>query len=168
MGLILNPYRFAAAGGGAITIGNTVARTGNLATGANNQIGVAWQATQSGTVNFITIVGHGSSATSVNYRLCIYAATSLTAWGALLGQTADQNGLGIAEVKKVALQAPVSIVAGNWYAITVQTAASMPAGSSNGGQDRFFADTYSDGAAATAGATDLFSTGAHCIYASTL
>lgn len=167
MGMIINPFASADAG---ITLGNTnTTHNTNISAAANNQVGNAYQASVSGTLNYITVIGSSALAYSTNYRMCIYAATSQTVWsGAKLGETAVQNSLGINEVKKVALLAPVSVVAGNWYAITFQAETTMANGAQTFGLgDRFFADTYSDGALATALASGANSANTRMIYAST-
>lgn len=141
----------------------------NLSAAQDNQQGAAWQASVSGTLNYISIAGHQSNDYTTNYRLCIYAATNQTTWsGALLGETAVQSVLNHGTVVKAALLSPVSITAGNWYAITVQPdAPGMACGATSGGQgDRFFGDTYSDGAAGTAGASAFNASDTRCIFAS--
>lgn len=142
------------------TLGNSATPDSNHGLNADWQHGQAYQATSSFTATRIFLHGDPGSSATFNYRLCIYAATSETVWsGALLGQTAEQTSLGTNELHQAALLAPVSIVAGNWYALTVQSSTgsgSGPyAGGLSGGSSRFFTDTYSDGAASTAGASSL-------------
>lgn len=162
----------AAAGAAApITLGNatTTANT-NLSASANNHAGAAWQAVASGVLNFITISGPTTTDQTRNFRLCIYACTNQTSWGgALLGQTAQQTFLAANAVNKIALLAPVNVVLGSWYAITIQSdTGGLTMGARLGGQgDRFFADTYSDGALATALASGLNTTDTRCLLAST-
>jgi hypothetical protein len=160
-----------AAAAAPITLGNTsTTPNGNLSASQNVQQGAAWQAASSGTLNYITISGPTTTDQTQNFRLCIYACTSQTVWsGALLGQTADQTFLGANAINKIALLAPVSVVSGNWYAVTIQPdTGGLTMGTRVGGQgDRFFADTYSDGALGTAGASALNSTDTRCLLAST-
>lgn len=155
-----------------ITLGNsnTTANT-NLSASQNTQQGAAWQAGSSGTLNFITVSGPTTTNQTCNFRMCIYACTSQTVWsGALLGQTAPESGINANEVRKVALLAPVSITSGNWYAITIQPdTPGFTMGARSGGQgDRFFSDTYSDGALGTAAASALNTTDTRCLLASTV
>lgn len=161
----------AAASGPPITLGNanTTPNT-NLSASQNTQQGAAWQAASSGALNFITISGPTTTNQTCNYRLCIYACTSQTVWsGVLLGSTLVQTGINANEIRKVALQATVNVTAGNWYAITVQPdVPGFTMGARSGGQgDRFFSDTYSDGALTTAGASGLNTTDTRCLLAST-
>jgi hypothetical protein len=65
--------------------------------------------------------------------------------GALLGKTADQSGVA-AGLNTFSLLAPISIVAGNWYALMVHGGTLSGGTASNGTvTDRWFSDTYSDG-----------------------
>lgn len=112
---------------------------------ANICFGRAFIANRSGTVNKIGILGGSASASSVDYRLGLYAATSFSAWGALLGQSNVLNGLGIDEVKEVDLQSPVALTAGNYYAIVLQPSATMQPRNFSTSNGRFVSDTYADG-----------------------
>lgn len=155
-----------------ITLGNTQAATAGINASANNQVGAAYLAGADGTLNYITILGNTSTDYTTNYRLCIYAATSETVWsGALLGETAVQSVLNHNSSVKAALISSVSITAGNWYAITIQTETTLSTGTigaagAGANADRFFADTYSNGALATALASAANSGNSRCIYAS--
>lgn len=152
------------------TLGNTAVELGNLSTGSEVQNGAAWQAAQSFTAIRFFIRGRFSGgASTFNFRLCIYAATSQTVWsGALLGQTNAATGINQNELKEMALQSPVNIVSGNWYALTIQ--AESPGalmGTTGAGQgDRFFSDAYANGPAATASASALNSGSTRCLYIS--
>lgn len=169
-GLLPNFGRSGGGGGGEppITLGAT---TGDLGANynANFMQGKAVQATENGTLYYLNFKGAADEATANNFRGVIYAATSATAWGAKLAETAQQTGMGINETKKVALNTPVTIVAGNWYALCIH-----PGGGSTrllriGGQNgRFFSDNYADGSADPAGATsDLGGSSAPVIWGTT-
>lgn len=155
--------------GSGIILGNQAAVSGGQSASADIMAGAAYQATKSGVVNSMTIRGSPSTTSSCNFRMAIYAATSQTVWsGALLGQTAVGNGLGLSETKRLALLAPVNIVAGNWYALCIQAdPPGMDTGENGGYGDRYFADAYSDGPDATAGASAVNSGQQRCIFAST-
>jgi hypothetical protein len=124
-------------------------------TTANFQIGTAFQAVLSGTANFANVLGGFAGSSAQTYRLCVYGATSESSWGGpLLGYTADVIGLGISEVKSIALLTPITIVAGNWYALTMQSDGIVRLANANtSASERFFSDNFADGPAATAAAS---------------
>lgn len=141
----------------------------NHGVNADWQIGKAFQATFTDTVTKMFIHGDPSADHTFNYRLCIYAATSLSVWsGALLGNTADQTNLLQNELRSINLVSPVSIASGNWYALTIHgDSSSALVGALNvTDTSRFFTDTFSDGPAATASASSIDSLSrAFLIYA---
>jgi hypothetical protein len=144
----------AASGGGApITLGSAGPGDHDNTQGANFMQGATFQATESGTVNYLNILGPTDIASSVNYILALYDAASSTVWsGALIGRTAPTNGLGISESKKIVMLAPASIVAGNWYGLGILPAASMKTRTFVSG-GRYFSDSYASGPTDPAPAT---------------
>ncbi len=167
MGMLLNPYILGVPPG-IYLFGNTGSIDANSFASGNDQCGVAFQASSDAVVKSIVIKGNTGSSSSINYYVCIYAATSETVWsGALLGNSAIQNGLGISEVKSIPLISPVSVTSGNWYALTTLAESNMSVGMTFGGASRFFSDTYSDGPAATAGASGFNVGRTQCVYATT-
>jgi hypothetical protein len=151
-------------------VGNNGAATTNTAISGDIQVGVCAIAAASGTANNLVITGSSASANpSLVYRLCIYAATGTTTWGALLGKTADITGLGLNEVKSVPLISPVSITSGQFYAVTVQFDTGSGGGSASNGAyaDLGFGDTFSDGPVNPASAPGTNSPNGRIIYATT-
>ncbi len=149
-----------------VTLGNVLVDTNGAALGGDFQQGVAWQASVSFTATKFGLRGSGASS-SIDYRCCVYAATDLTNWnGALLGQTAVQNSLGVHELREIPLLASISVVSGNWYALCIQPSAGGITQGTTVGASRAFADTYSDGAAATAGASFANAATLQCLYIS--
>jgi hypothetical protein len=139
-----------------------------MALGGDTNQGTAFQASASGTVNYLTILGSSAASSSVNYRLVIYAATSATVIsGAKLGETAVQSSLGVSETKKVALLAPVTITSGQWYYLSVLPSGSMSCAKNTANAGRFFGDTYSDGAVDPAPASSSNGTAAPSMTATT-
>jgi hypothetical protein len=141
------------AGGGGITLGNAV-RTRDDNTLANWMVGSAQQAAASGTINFLSIQGGDTETTAVNFRLVVYAATNETnrTWGAKLAETAVTNGLGPGETKKLALLAPLSVTAGNWYALAVHCGGALHFSTDGSGalnRGTYFSDSFADGSPAT-------------------
>lgn len=164
MGMVINP--FATAPVVVITLGNTLVATTGASLAGDFQQGIGVQASQSFTATKFALRGSGT-ASSINYRCCVYAATSATVWsGALLGQTAAQSSLGVNELREIPLLASISIVSGNWYALCIQpSAGGIVQGSTTGNSQAFF-DAYSDGPAATAGASFANAVSLQCLYIS--
>jgi hypothetical protein len=156
---------------GTLLVGRTTGNGTNVGCSVTNfMIGSAFQASASGIANSMFIRGQTGASSAVDHRLVIYAATSETVWsGAKLGETAVVNGLGINEVKQYALLSPVTIVAGNWYALCVHGNGNFACQAVTDPQPggRFFADTFADGAAATAGASGLNSAAGLNIWVTT-
>lgn len=150
-----------------VTLGNILVPTTNVSASANFQQGTAFQASVNFTATRFFITGPFTGTSSFTFRCCIYACTSATVWsGALLGQTAPASNFANLEQKELALLASVSIVSGNWYALCIQP--DSPGGTigCTAGNGRAFSDTYSDGAAATAGASFANAASLSCIYIS--
>lgn len=157
-------------GGGVFIVGNNAAQTTNTANAGDVQQGIIAQAASSGTANNIVIQGSSASNTSGTFRLTVYAASSSTVIaGALLGRSSDQSGAIVANVaNSYPLQAPVSIVAGNWYALMLHGGTiSGGTGSNSTLGDKWFSDTYSDGPLATAPNGGVNSPNGHMIWLTT-
>lgn len=143
---------------GLIYIGNMRAQTGNRSATGNFQDGTAYQAEHSFTAHRMFIRGSNFAGDICDFLMCIYEVTDLTNWlnGPLRGQTVSAASLAQNELKELALVAPVNIVLGNWYALTVlPNAPGITVGSSVAiaGGLRAFADGYGDGPAANASAS---------------
>ena len=160
MSVLINPYVFAAAGAGSITLGRTSGTQ-------NNSMAAGWiysavaLAAESGEIEFLTVLGSSAAASYEPYRLAVFAATDYdTVDGALLGSI-DCATLGTSETRTMQLSSPITITAGNYYAFGIHTSASMnvrsvPDDANNAG--RQFADTWSDGILGT-GPGSTFDTG---------
>jgi hypothetical protein len=167
--LFLNRLRLAGSPPPTITLGNTDVAAAGLSVSADTQQGFGVQAAQSFTGTRMFLRGSvASGLQTFNYRLCIYAATSATVWsGLLLGQTDIVSSLDQDETKELALLSPVNFVLSSWYALTIQAAAPgglMGRSAASPFGDRFFADAFTDGPAATAGASGLNSGSTRCMY----
>ena len=171
MSMIVGSFRFGASGPppGTLLAGATTGNGANAGTiSPGFQMGSAFQAVASGMANTIHVLGSTANASTANFRLCIYDATSQTVWsGALLGNTAPVANLGVDEVKDVPLLSPVPVVAGNWYALTVQPDANVFLASPGNVDERYFSDAYADGPMSTAGASGLNSPSGCCIWITT-
>lgn len=154
---------------GTFLVGNNAAQTTNTGAFGDIQQGIGAQASVSGTANSIVIIGSSAASfPTAMFRCCVYAATSATVWsGALLGKTADITGIGTSEVKSIPLIAPVSIVSGNWYALTVHCRDNISNQSNGSFADRFFSDTFSDGPLNPASASGANSPNGRIIYLTT-
>ncbi|MBV9528330.1 hypothetical protein [Sphingomonas sp.] len=148
---------------GTLLVGNST--NGLIAAGqasANVQVGTAFQAVASGTATTVKVICGANS--TANYRMCVYGATSDAAWGgSLLGRTADQSGMadGIDAIKSIPLIAPINIVAGNWYALTIHADGGVFFRSPNtAATERYFADTFADGPLSSAPASPALSSSA--------
>lgn len=137
------------------------------------QVGSAFVCPYDAVVGNIVIRGSGAfDNPTLNWRLCIYNATSNTVWsGALLGQTADQVGLALDTVVSVPLITPVPVIGGQYYALTIHTGTGATI-STRGVDiptitDRWFTDTYSDGPIDPAPASSFNSPNGRIIYATT-
>lgn len=139
-----------------ITFGPTGSGVGNTAFSAGFAFGLGQVCNTGGTVNYLNIVGSSSSSSSVDYRLVLYEATGPFNWGAKIAETALINGLAINETKKVAIVAPVVLVAGRYYALVVHAGGTLPVRASQTALGRSMSDTFGDGSLATAGATSDF------------
>jgi len=142
-----------------LSAGNTEVNIGN-----GFMSGATWSPTESGTVTHLTVLYGTGLNYSSNFRLAIYAASSPTTWGAKLAETASTNGINTSEAKKIALSTPLDVVAGQLYALCVQTDNNFGVRADNAYACRYFTDSYADGAASTAGALGSF-TGAPVILA---
>ncbi|MEV5021427.1 hypothetical protein MRBLMA1_001250 [Sphingobium sp. LMA1-1-1.1] len=126
--------------------------------------GSTWTAPASGTITHLTVLyGTGANYTG-NFRLAIYAASSPTSWGVKLAETASQSGINTSQSKKIALTTPLDVVAGQLYALCVQTDNNFGVRADTAYTCYYFTDSYADGAAANAGSLGSF-TGAPVILA---
>jgi hypothetical protein len=169
-----SPLLFGSGGvpAGTFLLGANNAPTANTGLAGDFQLGSGFQATVSGTANNIVIMGSTAAANpTLVFRLCVWAATSVTVWsGALLGKTADQTGLGQNQILSIPLIAPVSIVNGSFYALTIHcssAASGSTAAGGTGANDRFVGDTFSDGPASPIGASGLNAAAGRIIYLTT-
>jgi len=148
------------------TIGNSGGRPVDICEGSS------FIAPASGTLNFMRIQAHPTLGGTGAFRMAIYAATTATSWGSKLGETVPSSGLAAGTTSKLALLAPVPVVAGQRYALVIHIGAASTMRyatlSTTGGSFCRFTDTYSDGAAATAGALTVVSGSVNpAIWAST-
>jgi hypothetical protein len=154
---------------GTFLVGNNAARTTYTAVAGDVQQGIIAQAGTSGTANSIVIEGPSSNLTGVNFRLTVYAATSSTViGGALLGKSSDQTALNTGS-NSFSLVSPITITAGNWYALMLHGGSGTWAGTGSNGSlsDRFFSDTFSDGPVDPAPNSGLNSSNGRMIYLTT-
>lgn len=138
-----------------LLLGANGAGVSNSSYGANNTIGIGFLASGGGTLRSLNILASDAAgaALGTDWQLGIYAATDANSWGTLLAFTPRQTGISTGETRSLPLNTPVTIVAGQYYALVVITNGTLPLRNAAGSSGRFFADTFSDGFAATAGTT---------------
>ena len=154
--------------GGAFVVGfPDELGNGDYGLSSDLSVGCTYTVPQDGNLTQMGIRG-GTIAGGGNFRLVIYAATSGASWGAKLGETAPTTGVAANAVVELDLLSPVAVTNGQLIALVIHCGSGVPRLRSmfRGGGDRYFWDTFADGAVSPAPGTASNSTSsAPCIWA---
>ena len=161
--MIINPFW-----GSPIKLGLSTGAGNSGGRFADQNWGSVFTATQTGTANYAHINGSATNNRTGNYRLAVYAATGPSTWGSLIGHTADQtrscdrskcqNPFGRPDLDRLRPK----ICALLFYHSGSELPGCGAATGENAGYS--FSDTFSDGAAASAGTLSSVAGGVPSIW----